>query len=255
MAYSAQRANWKDHELLKIFLDACIEVDTSRKNNGSAMKKQSWDIIGKTIKEKKGLTLSYKQLKNQWDYMKRKYSIWEKIVNKTGSVKWTPDEWDEYIKANPDAKQFRYAGLQYANEMKSLFDGTGATSSEGMLECDPMIPMIQMIDADVDLSNSPMSPPVQRSRPKRRKANTDESIDDCYKVLKTSKDLEEPSFEDCYKVLNELLDEGDPLYIVACAIFCENKMYKEAWMTLTKNSDYVRKNWLTMVGKRFGLIN
>ncbi|KAG6508644.1 hypothetical protein ZIOFF_034024 [Zingiber officinale] len=133
-----KRANWKDPEILKTFLDACIEESTSGNRSGSSFKKRSWDLIGNLMKEKKGLDLTQKQLKNQLDYLKRKYNIWERIVNKTGNgydpisntVSWTSEEWDDYTKIYPDAKQFRYAGLQFADEMKSLFDGITATGKD-----------------------------------------------------------------------------------------------------------------------------
>ena len=54
------RANWKDPELLKLYLDSCIEEDMNRNKNINSFKKPSWDIINNNIKEKKRLILSQK---------------------------------------------------------------------------------------------------------------------------------------------------------------------------------------------------
>ncbi|XP_042405174.1 uncharacterized protein LOC121995516 [Zingiber officinale] len=270
-----KRANWKDPEILKTFLDACIEESTSGNRSGSSFKKRSWDLIGNLMKEKKGLDLTQKQLKNQLDYLKRKYNIWERIVNKTGNgydpisntVSWTSEEWDDYTKIYPDAKQIRYVGLQFADEMKSLFDGITTTGKDAwgpsMEEMPPTIPNSNItidvdveVEVDVDLEREiSHSPSIEHSKSKRRKSNKSEYIDEqILETLKNLNDSDEASVEECSKVLDDMLDESDPLYFVAGTIFCESKTYREFWMHLRKKSDEAKKQWLIMVGKKMGLI-
>ncbi|KAH7863806.1 hypothetical protein Vadar_022225 [Vaccinium darrowii] len=129
------RANWKDPELYKLFIDLCLKESTENGKNGGSLKKESWDRVRVALNKEKNVNLSQKQLKNQWEYLKSKYGEWSKIISKTGNgydpvtntVNWSTEEWSEYIQANPNAKQFRYTGLQYANELKALFDGVRAT--------------------------------------------------------------------------------------------------------------------------------
>ncbi|XP_047318624.1 L10-interacting MYB domain-containing protein-like [Impatiens glandulifera] len=271
MADNMQRANWKDPKLLKLYFDACIEEDRSGNKNGNVFKKRYWDIISNSIKEKKGLILSQKQLKNQWDYLKKKYGIWEKIINKTGNgydpitntVGWTSEEWEEYIKVHPDAKQFRYVGLQYADEMNALFDGIGATgkdawgpSMEGQPSCPPKNTTIVDVDLDIEIPSSSVSPAnIELSKHKRRRTNKEEIIDDhILEVLKNLKESDQPNLEECLKVLDDMFDVNDPLYSIAGAIFCDNKANREWWMLLSKKTFEARKQWLLVVGKKMGLI-
>lgn len=58
----------------KLFIDLCIEEVNTRgkKGSGSTLNVKSWDTIGAKIKEQKGMILSQRQLKNHWDYLKKK---------------------------------------------------------------------------------------------------------------------------------------------------------------------------------------
>ncbi|KAG5541857.1 hypothetical protein RHGRI_021638 [Rhododendron griersonianum] len=269
------RANWKDPELYKLFIDLCLKESTENGKNGGSLKKESWDRILIALNKEKGLNLTQKQVKNQWDFLKSKYGEWSKIISKTGNgydlvtntVNWSTEEWSEYIQANPNAKQFRYTGLQYSNELKALFDGVRATgrfswgpSKEGFPTDGTHSQSQTYINLDIGSLETPSSPngDVEKHGNKRQKKN--KSSDDLDKqlleALHTLQSFDGPTLEECNRILDEmqLFDMSDPLYIVACSIFCESKAHREPWMLLHQKPEVVRKSWIELNGKKLGLL-
>ncbi|KAH7860932.1 hypothetical protein Vadar_019686 [Vaccinium darrowii] len=269
------RANWKDPELHKLFIDLCLKESTENGKNGGSLKKESWDRVRVALNKEKNVNLSKKQLKNQWEYLKSKYGEWSKIISKTGNgydpvtntVNWSTEEWSEYIQANPNAKQFRYTGLQYANELQALFDGVRATgrfswgpSKEGF-PADGTLSQSQSetyINLDTGSLETPSSP-NDSAKPdsKRQKKNKSDELDkQLLEALQTLQNSDGPTIEECNRILDEmeLFDMSGPLYIVACSIFCESKAHREQWMLLREKPQAVRKGWIQLNGKKLGLL-
>ncbi|KAF7143180.1 hypothetical protein RHSIM_Rhsim05G0210200 [Rhododendron simsii] len=217
------RANWKDPELYKLFIDLCLKESTENGKNGGSLKKESWDRILIALNKEKGLNLTQKQVKNQWDFLKSKYGEWSKIVSKTGNgydpvtntVNWSTEEWSEYIQANTNAKQFRYTGLQYSNELKALFDGVRATgrfswgpSKEGFPTDGTQSQSPTYINLDIGSLETPSSPngDVEKHGNKRQKKN--KSSDDLDKqlleALHTLQSSDGPTLEECNRILDEM---------------------------------------------------
>ena len=153
--------------------------------------------------------------------------------------------------ANPDAKQFRYNGLQYANELKVLFDGFRATgknswgpSKEG-LPTDMIGSQSQTpINLDFESVEIPSSPKdVTKQDNKRQKKSKHSDLDEqLFEALKTLQNADGPSIEECNRILDEmqLFEMSDPLYSVACSVFCESKAHREQWMLLRQKPKVVR---------------
>ncbi|KAG5523202.1 hypothetical protein RHGRI_035125 [Rhododendron griersonianum] len=59
------RANWKDPELYKLFIDLCLKESTENGKNGISLKKESWDRILIALNNEKGLNLTQKQSKRK----------------------------------------------------------------------------------------------------------------------------------------------------------------------------------------------
>ncbi|KAI5677650.1 hypothetical protein M9H77_08600 [Catharanthus roseus] len=98
---------WKDPILFKFFLDLCLKEVNKKNFSGGSLEKEAWERIRLTIEKELHIELMQKQLKNQWDYLKRKYNVWIKIVGKTGNshwdsvsntINWTNEQWNDYIK-------------------------------------------------------------------------------------------------------------------------------------------------------------
>ncbi|KAF7142216.1 hypothetical protein RHSIM_Rhsim05G0208900 [Rhododendron simsii] len=73
---------------------------------------------------------------------------------------------------------------------------------------------------------------------------------------KDSENSERPTIKECNRTLDEmqLLDMNDPLYAIACSIFCESKEHREQWMLLRQKPEKVRKNWIEMNGKKLRML-
>nr|DAD35873.1 TPA_asm: hypothetical protein HUJ06_006513 [Nelumbo nucifera] len=120
---------WKDPALQKLLLDLCLDEVSTHGRQGGSLKKESCMDTGS----------EEKHLKNVFDYLKRKYQLWLTLINRTrngynpstDTVDWSNELWEEFLKAYPNAKVFRYAGVQFVNECKAVFDGVCSTSEVG----------------------------------------------------------------------------------------------------------------------------
>lgn len=100
------KANWDDEKLFKRYIDLCMEEVNAKNTSGGSLKIESWEKIRNVIKVEFELNLAQKQLKNKWDYLKKKTQIWTKLVGITGNthydpftntINWSTEQWDEYI--------------------------------------------------------------------------------------------------------------------------------------------------------------
>ena len=62
------------NEQTKCLLLTCIEEVQTVGRKGLSLHKQSWHKLGTTIKEKYGVDLTQRQLKNAYDNLKAKYT-------------------------------------------------------------------------------------------------------------------------------------------------------------------------------------
>ena len=102
------RIRW-NNENIKCFLEMCIDVVNKVGRNGGSLRKESWTTLVKKLEEVCHMkNLTQKQLKNQYDYLKGKYSGWVYLRNKTGNIydpvmntfKLSNQEWEEFIKVS-----------------------------------------------------------------------------------------------------------------------------------------------------------
>lgn len=77
---SKRRANWKDPELIEMFLDLCMEEAAIDRTEGGNLSRESWDKIQGAFKQVKGIDFTVVQLENHWSFLKGKYMAWSKIV-------------------------------------------------------------------------------------------------------------------------------------------------------------------------------
>eukprot|EP00268_Persea_americana_P045822 TRINITY_DN4696_c1_g1_i10.p1 TRINITY_DN4696_c1_g1~~TRINITY_DN4696_c1_g1_i10.p1 ORF type:complete len:328 (-),score=51.94 TRINITY_DN4696_c1_g1_i10:166-1149(-) len=133
----SSRAVWSDNQK-KVFLDLCIQEVLSGGRPGTNLKSQSWKRVIDGFKEKTGILYGQKQLKNQWDLMRKQYNAWVTLCGQTGigynevthTVTMEPERWDEYLKGHPDAKIFKTRPLSFSDEMKILFSRTQARGED-----------------------------------------------------------------------------------------------------------------------------
>lgn len=84
----------------------CSLTSSEQDYSGGSLKKESWDKMMSTFREKKDVDLNRKLLKNQWGYLKKKYTVWATLISETGNVydsttntiTMSSEEWDGYVK-------------------------------------------------------------------------------------------------------------------------------------------------------------
>ncbi|KAF6146217.1 hypothetical protein GIB67_011689 [Kingdonia uniflora] len=93
--------------------------------------------------------LKQKELKNQWDYMKKQWKVWRGLINRTGhgydpisgTFDWPDEVWENIIAVNSDARKYKTAPLQHRDLLEKLFEGLSATGdfawSSGMTSVPP----------------------------------------------------------------------------------------------------------------------
>ena len=94
------------NELTKCLLQTCIKEVQTVGRKGLSLHKQSWHKLGTTIKEKYGVDLNQRQLKNAYDNLKAKYTGWLCLKNKTRNLynpqtntfNLTNEEWEDFKK-------------------------------------------------------------------------------------------------------------------------------------------------------------
>ncbi|XP_055961599.1 uncharacterized protein LOC126678598 [Mercurialis annua] len=159
--------------------------------------------------------------------------------------------------------------------MKSLFDGITATGKDGWGPSRETMPETVNLDdvepsfaneptpvnlespIDVDLDSPNSAGFLEKKNGKRHKKGKVDDIDEqLMAVLKTLGESDGPTIEECNMKLDEMmtLTMDDPLYVIACSIFCESKAYREQWLILSKKSEDVRINWIKIVAKKLGLL-
>ncbi|XAR65893.1 hypothetical protein NMG60_11011887 [Bertholletia excelsa] len=124
----------------KIFVDICLEQTLEGNKPGTFFNKEGWMNIQDSFHRKTGLRYERKQLKNHWDITKEQWKVWHKLTT-TKSMKWdsstktfgaSEEDWDNYIKVNHDAAQFRYKVLPLSDKLDIIFNGrvdNGGTES------------------------------------------------------------------------------------------------------------------------------
>ncbi|CAI9260410.1 unnamed protein product [Lactuca saligna] len=104
---------------------------------GLSLQKDSWIRLGRVLKEKFGVELTQKQMKNAYDNLKAKYTGWVYLKNKTGNIynsqtntfNLTAEEWDDFKKGHPKAASLRTIPLPFPDLCARLFDGNSATGN------------------------------------------------------------------------------------------------------------------------------
>ncbi|KAD4889271.1 hypothetical protein E3N88_21344 [Mikania micrantha] len=70
-----EKHQWSNEEI-KCLLETCIEEINNVGKRGLSLHKDSWNKLGRVLKEKFGMDFSQKQLKNAFDNLKAKYIGW-----------------------------------------------------------------------------------------------------------------------------------------------------------------------------------
>ena len=99
------RANWTNPIQRKHFIDLCLQEANKGFRLGGSLKPSAWPRIAEELEKLLGKRYTSKQLKNGWDYMKKQYLIWSKIMIMTRygynfvtkNFDWPAEKWEEYL--------------------------------------------------------------------------------------------------------------------------------------------------------------
>ncbi|XP_020220250.1 L10-interacting MYB domain-containing protein isoform X2 [Cajanus cajan] len=119
----------------KIFVDLCIEETLKGNKSGTHFTKEGWRNIVGSFTTKTGMRYDKKQIKNHYDSTRKLWKIWDKLIG-DDNMKWDPqtnkfgaseENWHNFIKAFPEAAQFRFKELQFSDKLNIIFDGAMPT--------------------------------------------------------------------------------------------------------------------------------
>ncbi|KAL6577298.1 hypothetical protein OROMI_011574 [Orobanche minor] len=268
------RISWKDHNIVKTFLEACIlEVGMNGKE-GSSLKPLSWKKVAETLKKKHNLVVDRKQMRNHFDYLKGKYGAWLKLKNKTGNVydpstntfNLTSEGRDLEIEANKFVESLRTTNFPFPYLCARLFEGGmstgmgghGPSSKDSLPTTEPFV----VIDTETNTSNdqphmssTPCTSraPVGKAKGKKSTKPTSELDEKLIHFLDSMSSRygnpELVSYDSCLKKLNDLgWERDDPLYRIAFSLLTDTRN-REAWMTIPGE---IAKDWVKTVGAKQG---
>ncbi|KAL5733104.1 hypothetical protein ACOSQ2_032796 [Xanthoceras sorbifolium] len=276
-SHSKPKATWTPG-LHEIFVDLCIDETLKGNRPGTHFTKEGWRNIVESFQEKTGLKYDRIQLKNHWDLTKEQWKIWCKLID-TSHMKWDPttskfsaseEDWENYIKANPEAAQFRYKELQSTGKLEIIFDGVILNTGDmdhptQRRRLNDEMTMSQFHSNDPDtmmldrksrrLDDSPTTPFLHIDE--QGTAKMDSKTEHLYDVESGSAVTIQRSFitfqptqgklnysiGECIECLDgmEEVEQGSSLYLFALDLFLK-KEYREIFLQLKNPS--VRMAWL-----------
>ncbi|XP_076920118.1 uncharacterized protein LOC143581164 [Bidens hawaiensis] len=269
-----ERQYWSN-EHLKCLLETCIEEINIVGKKGLSLQKDSWNKLGRVLKEKFGLDLTQKQMKNAYDNLKAKYIGWVYLKNKTGNIynaqtntfTLTNEEWKEFKKGHPKAASLKTIPLPFPELCARLFDGNIVTgngkriltqttsevgSSSSCHRVQPHLIMDTVLHGtkdDADTSHQTSKATLEPNPNKRVKNSKSSSITDDDLALDVLKALhylikgkKGPTVLECSEKLKLIgLEPVDPLFLAAFFIFGVSSDMREVWMALPDIPDVLRE--------------
>jgi hypothetical protein len=144
----AEKAVW-DKENVKQFCDICMREVNARHRPLGHLNRVGWKNVAEKFEQKTGRKLEHLQLKNKWDALKRRYTIFMELKNATTGFGWNDEKqtvdyseewWNEHLARCDDPSngrkckhvQFRKRGSDNLEAMHIMFGSahvTGASAS------------------------------------------------------------------------------------------------------------------------------
>ncbi|KAL6346212.1 hypothetical protein AAG906_027966 [Vitis piasezkii] len=195
-------------ETSRHFIDLCLQEANKGFRSSGGLKSSVWPRIVEKLEKLLGKHYTSKQLKNGWDYMKRQYLIWSKMMTMIRHG---------YNFKYPEAKQFCFKPLENVEELQVLFRGLGGVIA------------FRVEESSTHSTSMPSETPISLEEDENLPRNTNDEV-------------QGPSMKECMKILKRLLTYEDPLYYVAINAFCKKKEYGKVWVEM--ESDQERMRWI-----------
>ena len=128
------RVDWTD-ENRHHFVQAMVNEASKGNFVDNGFKKQSWQAIQNEFNSASGCRYDKQQLHSHYAVLKKRYHIYKMLKDNSGfgvdpssGAPTAPSEvWAAYIKAHPDAAQFRYKAFTPFDDLDSIFTGKVAS--------------------------------------------------------------------------------------------------------------------------------
>lgn len=245
------KANWTP-SLHKTFIDLCLQETLNGNKPGTHFTKEGWKNIIDSFYLKSGFNYGRLQFKNHWDNTKEQWRAWSKLVG-TSYMKWDPSnstfeaseaDWTKYLKANPEAAQFRYKALPLADALETLFNGTTATG-----ETVPALQQRKSDDSVNTLPSHPKEPDVTSLDEKTASLGDAVASRNGVTIQKNAFPIScaegkrSYSIGECIECLDgmEDVEQGSDLYLFALDVFLRQE-HREIFLQLKKPN--LRISWL-----------
>ncbi|XP_023730923.1 L10-interacting MYB domain-containing protein isoform X1 [Lactuca sativa] len=271
------RINWKQENIEKTFLEACLHEITVNGREGNSLKVNSWKNVGQRLQKEHDFDANQRQMKNRYDYLKAKFGAWLKLRNKSGNV-YDPiknkfnleeEEWQMEIKSNKYVQTLRTAPLLFPDLCIQLFEGVTSNGFDG---CGPS----SQLPHDMDSPQSQQQPSTPRVLTHAQQPPTPSDESSCRSKKRKSKDSLELKIleigEEICKVArllmkNHTIDDDvdacieklekfewgteDPRYNTALMLFGESEGLRKVWLRIKPASC---ENWIRNAGRKYGLL-
>ncbi|KAL2892391.1 L10-interacting MYB domain-containing protein [Bienertia sinuspersici] len=140
------RAMWSK-ENLYLFCDLCIEfAERSKGKRGSTIsQRMPWKVLEVEFQKRTNLASDKNKLKNKWDWMRSRWSLWKALKGKETGLGWDHEKgiisaseewWQMKIEENTQFRSFQEEGIEPELEykMEQLF---GVSVAQGALRLTP----------------------------------------------------------------------------------------------------------------------
>ncbi|KAF6139142.1 hypothetical protein GIB67_009985 [Kingdonia uniflora] len=101
------------------FIMKCQAQIELHRVSGTSLNALAWKTVKDELNNMQDFhVLQHKELKNQWDYLKKQWKIWRGLINRTCHG---------HDPVNSEAEKYKTALLQHRDLLEKLFDGLSAT--------------------------------------------------------------------------------------------------------------------------------
>ncbi|KAK9048400.1 hypothetical protein SSX86_032637 [Deinandra increscens subsp. villosa] len=287
MSEKKPRVSWKSEAVDKAFLEACLDEVTINGREGTSLKGCSWKVVGEKLKNEHNFIVDRAQMKNRYDYIKKKFVTWVKLRNKTGNLynpvtntfSMSDEEWVAEGKLDKYVEKLRNAPLICPDLCTKLFEGVVSTGvhcwgpsstlphpAEEFSTHDMDEDHCTQMETDAphasDESSGRSKHNEGQGNSKRVRRNTfDEDLREVGKeIVNVSKMLveserlnreKEDDVDACMEKLEKMeWEEGDPRYDTALLLFGESADLRKVWLRLKTSSC---ESWVRNAGRKYRL--
>ncbi|XP_038712084.1 uncharacterized protein LOC120006209 isoform X1 [Tripterygium wilfordii] len=144
------KVKW-DEEKTRSLIDICVEIMKAAKRvPGTRIPKLEWEDVAIEFNNRTGFNYHKGSLKNKWDMLRKKWTLWTNMVGKDAGLRWdsvrenvdaTDEWWDKKIKEDKDHARFRKHGFKNKADLEFCFTGSYATGSSPQAPSSGVVPI------------------------------------------------------------------------------------------------------------------